>query len=59
MRIKALTIAVNPAVENQQSEPIKDHADSTKTDLETTKKSIDAPVESAKDEPNSEKAKKQ
>lgn len=54
-----MTDVVNPAVENQQSEPIKDHADSTKTDLETTKKSIDAPVESAKDEPNSEKAKKQ
>jgi hypothetical protein len=53
-----MTDVVNP-VDTQQSEPKKDVADSSKADLETSKKYIDAPVESAKDEPNSEKAKKQ
>jgi len=50
-----MTDVVNP-IDTQKSEPTKDVADSKKADLETSKKA-DAPIESSKDEPNSEKAK--
>jgi hypothetical protein len=51
-----MTDVVNPAVE--QSEPIKDIADSSKPELDASNKQIESSTEPAKEEPNAEKAKK-